>query len=56
MNPPPRIFMNGLKCTLIEKEKCYRYISCITFLPVRYFELFVIHQFGELDLLKPTKE
>ena len=51
----PRIFINSLKFMVLDKNKYYRYISCVTFLLVRYFGLSMIHQFGELDLLKTTQ-
>ena len=47
--------MNGLKFLVLGKNKCYRYISCVTFSSVRNFESFFIYQFDELDLLKTTK-
>ena len=48
--------MNGLKFLVLGDNKCYRYISCVMFFLVSYFELFVIQKFGELDLLKTTKQ
>ena len=41
---------------VLEKNQCFRYISCATFLLVRCFGLFVIFQFCGVDLLKSTKE
>ena len=48
--------MNSLYFPVFEENKCNRFISCVTFLSVRYFKLLVIHQFGELDSLKTTKK
>ena len=41
---------------VIDENKCYRYISCVMFLSVRYSELFVIRQFCGFDILKSTKQ
>ena len=41
---------------VLDDNKCYRYILCVKFLSVCYFELFVILQISEFDLHKTTKQ
>ena len=42
--------------SVLEKNKLHPCISCVTFLTVCYFELFVIHQFFGFHILKITKQ
>ena len=51
-----RIFTNSLKSPVLHDNTFYPYISCVTFLSVHQTVLSEIHQFGELDLLKTTKQ
>ena len=51
-----RIFINGLEFLVLDENKCYRYISCVTFFSTRHYELFLIYKLGELDLFKTTKQ
>ena len=41
---------------VLYKNQCFPYVSCLTLLLVRYFELFLIPQFCEFGLLKSTTQ
>ena len=47
------MFLNFL---VLEKNQCFRYILNGMFLLVRYFELLVVCQYYEFDLLKSAKQ
>ena len=44
-----------MKFPVLDENKYYRYFSCVMFLSVLNFKIFFIRQFGDLDLLKTTK-
>ena len=44
------------KKSVLDKNKCYRFISCVMFVSIGYFERFVLHQFFEFDSLKITNK
>ena len=46
-----RIFMGFPIFLVLDKNQCYRFFSCVTFLFVCYSGLFVIDQFCEFDIL-----